>query len=572
MMAAPRSIFVGDTVSWSCKAAGDVEIGVVDASLPGVAEGISRLLVRSIQDARADAGGHLPGWLVDDIEQNYISPEKVRTLWAPTGHRFAMRAGTEIVGTVHVARRHDMILTADRWRNNVSSADLPGKKPDRHHQVVNVSVLHELRHGGLAARLFDAVATSFRHLFDGDGLWVRADPPWHPWLVRLGFVHDPTFDAFLPESVERTSGLPHSAFNLLHACACDGARERTRTHAMGSQKLQYVSFTRSFEHVRPPLRPRPSSEHAPATLDELVDVVTKASREGRRIAVRGAGSGSPPHDAGDDLLATRALDRVTVSDHHVSVTAGVTWRALLGALPAGRLPPVVPGYVDATIGGSLSTGGIGKGSVEAGLAIDHVRELVVVTRDGNRVVCSAEREAWLYEAVLGGRGAFGVIAEATFPLVPRHARVVVEKTKVTLDALAAALAVTAYHAFATRTNEGWLAIVARESADDEQGVPLAAFVAPHRPPPTGAARMFQAFFDAPGLHRFLAEPIEAEEVTVHPIHQPPSRRALLFPRVEGTTAYAVTITPADPHAALAARAAACGGLTLGHGACTAGST
>jgi FAD binding domain len=539
-MGVSQTIFVGDTVSWSCEAAGKIEVGVVDASLPGVADGISRLLVRSIQDARSDAGGHLPGWLVDDIERNYISAERVRTLWAATGHRFAMLAGTEIVGTVHVARRHDVILTADRSRNNVSAADLPGLKPDRQHQVVNVSVLHELRREGLAARMFDAVTTSFRHLFDGDGLWVRADPPWHPWLARLGFVHDPSFDVLLPESVERTSGLPHCVFNVLHACACEGAHASARAQAMTSQKLQYVSFTRAFDRVRPAAVLRPSGEPTPADVDGLVEVVAKASRDGRRVAIRGAGSGPPPRVAADDVLVTRALDRVTVSEDHVSVGAGATWRALLAALPPGRLPPVVPGYVDATIGGSLSTGGIGKGSAEAGLVIDHVRELLVVTRDGRRIVCSAAREAWLFEAMLGGHGEFGVIAEATLPLVSRRARVVVVKTSVPRAALVSALNVTAYHAFATRTDEGWLAIVARES-NDGTGVPIATFLAPERPL-RGDTCMFQAFFDARGLERFLAEPVEADEITIHPIRQPVSRRALLFPKVEGTTAYAVTIT------------------------------
>lgn len=230
-MGVSRSIFVGDRVSWACEAAGDVELGVVDASLPGVAEGVSRLLVRSIQDARSDAGGHLPGWLVDDIERNYISPEKVRTLWAAAGHRFAMRAGTEIVGTVHVARRHHLILTVDRLRNDVPAADLPGMKPDRHHQVVNVSVLHELRRAGLAAQMFDAVSTSFRHLFDGDGLWVRADPPWHPWLARLGFAHDPSFDVFLPEASSARRGcltLRSTCSTPARAPAHTRARERRR--------------------------------------------------------------------------------------------------------------------------------------------------------------------------------------------------------------------------------------------------------------------------------------------------------------------------------------------------------
>lgn len=536
-MAPSRGIFVGDTVSWSSGAAGEVTLGVVDATRPGVAEGISRLLVRSIQDARSEAGGHLPGWLVDDIERNYIAPEKVRTLWAATGHRFALVAGAAIVGTVHVARRHDVVLTADRTRNNVPAAELPGLKPEGYHQVVNVSVLHELRRAGLAARIFDEVTTTFRSLFDGVGLWVRADPPWHSWLARLGFAHDPSFDVFLPATVERTAGLPHAAFNVLHACACDGAHAETRSEAMTSKKLQYVSFTRAFGRAAE--RSRAPSAGAPASVAEIAASFAAASREGRRVSVRGAGTGPAPREAADAVLATRALDRVEIFGDHVRVGAGATWRALLAALPPRRLPPVVPGYVDATIGGSLSTGGIGKGSVQAGLAVDHVRELVVVTRDGRVVACSLEREAWLFEAALGGQGAFGAIVEATLPLVATPPRVVVRKWIVPEEALASALDVAAYHAFATRTEDGWLVVVARGSEDE--GVPIEAFVAPTRPPPVDACRT-QLFVDGPRLASVLAEPRDADEITVHPVRQPASRRARLVPRVDGATAYVVTIT------------------------------
>lgn len=550
-------IFVGQTITWT-SGVGDVELGVVDASRPGVAEGISRLLVRSIQDARSDVGGHLPGWLVDDIERNYISPDKVRSLWAATGHRFALRAADEIIGTVHVARRHDTILTADRAHNNVPASELPTLKPERHHQVVNVSVRHELRHAGLAARMFDAVTSSFRHLFDGDGLWVRADPPWHPWLVRLGFVHTPAFDVFLPEDVERTSGLPHAAFNLLHTCACEGASERAC--AMRSKKLQYVSFTRAFD-AEPPRPVRPDREQAPASVDELGAAMTGASRSGARLAVRGAGSGPAPGGPIDTTLSTRRLDRVVLANDHVVVDAGATWRELIAALTPGsqlRLPPVVPGYVDATIGGSLSTGGIGKGSVMAGLAIDHVRELLVVTRDGRSTVCSPDRDAWLFEAMLGGRGVFGVIARATIPLVARGPRVRIDKRLVPREQLIASVDVRAYHAFATRTAEGWLTITATES-DDPDSVPTESFVVRPATPMPDVCRV-QAFFDRDGAERFFsdAEAIPASEVTVHPVRQVP-RRTLLVPRVSGPVAYVITVSSTGPTAGLTERMIAHGG-------------
>src|SRR4051812_49014666 len=161
---------------------------------PGAAEGVSRLLVRSIQDARATRDGHLPDWLVDDIEQNYISPEKVRTLWAPTGHRFAVMKESEIIATIHLARDHDTIFTVNREILNVSARHHVGFKPERHHHVVNISVKHELRRARVATVMLDGIIRHFRDRFEGDGLWVRADPPWHPGLVGIGFVHDPRRD------------------------------------------------------------------------------------------------------------------------------------------------------------------------------------------------------------------------------------------------------------------------------------------------------------------------------------------------------------------------------------------
>jgi hypothetical protein len=479
--------FVGETVSWASQQVGEVTLGVVDASVPGVAESISRLLVRSIEDARSDVGGHLPGWLVDDIRRNYISPEKVRTLWAAHGHRFALVARNEIIGTVHVARSHVVVLTADRTRNNVRAAELLGLAPPRHHQVVNVSIAHEHRHSGLAARMFDEVMTTFRDLFDGDGLWVRADPPWHPWLTRLGFVHDPAFDVFLPETVERTAGLPHAEFNRLHACACAGIDSPARIEAMGSKKLQYVSMTRAFDGRR---------TFVPTTADEVRRIIDRAAREGRTIAARGAGSGVATN--ADWLLSTRAFDRIVVDAHSVTVGAGVTWRALLSQLPPELLPPVVPGYLEATIGGSIATGGIGKGSALDGLVADHVEARVEVG---------------------------GIILEATLPLVRRKPRVRVKKELVARANLVQALSVEAFHVFATQTAEGWLVVVGRES-DDETNVPLRAFVTPERSPTLPGYRFQRQFVTAAELEGCLSTVAYEPGVTIHPVRRP--TQGLLF--------------------------------------------
>ena len=454
-------------------AMGTLELGVVDADVPGLAEGVSRLLRRSIQDARAEVGGHLPGWLVNDIEQNYISPYKVRSLWAATGHRFALRRGDEIIGTIHIAKSESMILTVDRNIINIDESAHPGFKPPRHHHVVNISVLHELRRARLGTLMVDGIVRHFRHLFSGVGLWVRADPPWHPGLAGLGFVHDPSRDVFLPPTVERTAGLPHLDFNRRYACDCGPRRPEMDTH-----KLQYVSMTRLFEQrasaprvVRPPALTRealrdagPNSSTAevarPSTVEEVADVLAWASRGGRKVTIRGQGQSYDAESLGEDVvLSTERLVGVReLSRDRVTVRGGTTWRVLLGALAGEvRYPPVVPSGIEASIGGTLASafGGFGKGSLRHGTVSDHVESLLVVTGDGRCVACSATQARWLFEAVLSGAGAFGVIAEATLRLV-EHPRFMTRSTReVDAEDVARALSdPTLEHASAERLANG----------------------------------------------------------------------------------------------------------------------
>ncbi|HEU4410257.1 MAG TPA: FAD-binding protein [Polyangiaceae bacterium] len=547
---------------------GRLSLGVVDPHHPGVAEAIAGLLVRSIGDARASRGGHLPDWLVDDVERNYISPAKVRSLWAPTGHRFGLLRGGELVATVHVARAHDTIFTIDRVRINVSARAHPGFKPERYHHVVNLSVKHELRRARLATAMLDGVVAHFRGLFDGEGLWVRADPPWHAGLAGLGFAHDPSLDVFLPAEAERTAGLPHAAFNALHACDCAPpapARPEAlagRARAMREQKLQYVSFSRAFEPARPraPAAPRPPAEGLagdpatreryasdwglvrrrvplavarPESVDELAGLLARASAHRTPVAVRGRGqsAGGQSLAEGVVLSTERLAGVVHVGPGEVRVRAGLTWAALLRELaPRGLYPPVLTGWPPASVGGTLSAGGFSKGSHRHGLQIDHVASLLVVTGDGRRVACSAAQAGWLFEAALGGFGQFGVIAEATLRLAPGPPFVHVVKARVGADpaALLAALEaasadpatyhVTSFAEPAPTGAPGWVVVQAlageREGparapalapAGPPSAEPLADYVAPTRPErPPGPALWLHLFLPREGLGPFVA--------------------------------------------------------------------
>ncbi|HET7100959.1 MAG TPA: FAD-binding protein, partial [Terriglobia bacterium] len=116
----------------------------------------------------------------------------------------------------------------------------------------------------------------------------------------------------------------------------------------------------------------------------------------------------------------RGLDRVLHIDEDrpcATCQGGITWRALLAQLlPLGLSPPVLTNNLDVTVGGTLSTAGLGVASWRKGSQADHVSALEVVTGTGDIVRCSPDSGKDLFDAVRAGLGQFGVITGATITL------------------------------------------------------------------------------------------------------------------------------------------------------------
>ncbi|MFD0634780.1 FAD-binding protein [Catenulispora yoronensis] len=108
----------------------------------------------------------------------------------------------------------------------------------------------------------------------------------------------------------------------------------------------------------------------------------------------------------------------------VEVQAGAVWSAVLDAcLAHGLTPPVFTDYIERSVGGTLSAGGLGGAAQHHGAQVDTVVELDVVTGTGEVVTCSAHRHAELFHAARAGLGQVGVITRAVLTLVPARARV-----------------------------------------------------------------------------------------------------------------------------------------------------
>ncbi len=162
----------------------------------------------------------------------------------------------------------------------------------------------------------------------------------------------------------------------------------------------------------------------PGSVNDIVAMVRYTRRQGLKIAAaRGLGESHSTFGQsqvpGGIVIDMSALATIHDIDRSSAwVDAGVRWHELLQAtLPQGKSPPTLTDYIELSIGGTLSVGGIGGQAFRSGLQVDNVLELDVVTGEGELVRCSPWRERALFDAVRAGLGQFGIIVRARVRLV-----------------------------------------------------------------------------------------------------------------------------------------------------------
>jgi FAD/FMN-containing dehydrogenase len=163
----------------------------------------------------------------------------------------------------------------------------------------------------------------------------------------------------------------------------------------------------------------------PACTEDVARVLKFASSRSLAVSTRGAGHSQAGQSLSEHLvLDMTSLDQIRDVDEAaltVVCQGGVTWRALVGHLAGPRLsPPVLTNNLDATVGGTLSSAGLGVASWRYGTQADNCVELEVVTGGGERVRCSRQTHREVFDAVRAGMGQFGVITEARLKLRHHH--------------------------------------------------------------------------------------------------------------------------------------------------------
>jgi cytokinin dehydrogenase len=174
----------------------------------------------------------------------------------------------------------------------------------------------------------------------------------------------------------------------------------------------------------------------PGSTEDVARVVKFAAKHSLGVGTRGAGHSQTGQSLSEHIvLDMTSLEQVKRlgpptgaegagvspdSSGTVVCQAGLKWRSLVEQLGAvGLSPPVLTNNLDVTIGGTLSTGGLGVASWQRGTQADNCLELEVVTGTGEIVRCSPDQNRELFDSVRAGVGQFGIITEATLE-VRRH--------------------------------------------------------------------------------------------------------------------------------------------------------
>ena len=181
------------------------------------------------------------------------------------------------------------------------------------------------------------------------------------------------------------------------------------------QALVDASFDAGYVVFR-----KPKAVVAAKSVEDIVQTVLWANRSGHPIHIRGVGHTQGGQGLVQDgiIVDMRGLDRIgEIEDGTILVQAGVMWRDLVQhVLAQGYIPPALTNNLDTTVGGTLSTGGLGRSTHLYGTQCDNIESLTVVTGTGEPVLCSASENQALFDSTRGGLGQFSVITEARLRL------------------------------------------------------------------------------------------------------------------------------------------------------------
>jgi FAD/FMN-containing dehydrogenase/heptaprenylglyceryl phosphate synthase len=206
---------------------------------------------------------------------------------------------------------------------------------------------------------------------------------------------------------ERTGGTGHPAASPAFTAELQrGLRRPVRSDRAGL--LAYATNVGRLHELLPAVV-------APVTsAEEVTHVLRTARAAGTPVAVRGSGHsfGLQGLTDGGVLIVCEPRDpEVRLHDDGTAeVSARAPWHAAETALNAlGRSIPVLTNHLTVSIGGTLSVGGYGEGTIAHGGQVDLVERFRLILPDGQARWCSPVDASELFRYGIGSLGQLGVL-------------------------------------------------------------------------------------------------------------------------------------------------------------------
>ncbi|PWY55898.1 hypothetical protein DGG96_09175 [Legionella qingyii] len=163
----------------------------------------------------------------------------------------------------------------------------------------------------------------------------------------------------------------------------------------------------------------------PESRNDILKIVKLANTYKMPIAVKGFGhSTGNQHETNKGILINiKKLNRIhslkkTKNDIYcINADSGVSWRKLINyCLNYGLMPYVFTDWLDLSLGGTISMGGIGSASFRYGIQSDYLVKASIVTKFGQHYRMDKTHHSELFNAARAGLGQFGIITSVEMTL------------------------------------------------------------------------------------------------------------------------------------------------------------
>ncbi|HAP61904.1 MAG TPA: hypothetical protein DCR93_21195 [Cytophagales bacterium] len=182
----------------------------------------------------------------------------------------------------------------------------------------------------------------------------------------------------------------------------------------GDAKFEEAVMATLFNKV--PVKQRPASIYEPKTVEDIINIVRYAKKEGRRITITSGGHSFSANFLRDEclLIDMKHFDECHLNVENKTAEAGpaVGGSTLMKALykhdlffPAGHC-------IGVCLGGYLLQGGYGWNGRKLGIACESILGMDIITADGELIYADPDTHADLFWAARGaGAGFFGIVVK-----------------------------------------------------------------------------------------------------------------------------------------------------------------